>query len=215
MFGVESGGGRMRDRASFHAPGHPPILVHMSKPAVRHPLISVEEYLRLEETSPVRHEYVAGVIHALAGASKRHNQIAGNIYARLRVATRGSNCRVYIGDAKVRADDDVYYYPDVVVRCGSDDPDPYVVSDPCLVVEVASPSTETTDRREKAAAYKRLPSMQAYVIVYQDRRRVERHYRDPDGTWWHADVAGEGGVPLPCPEVRLTLDQIYEDVDPA
>jgi Uma2 family endonuclease len=184
----------------------------MSTPAARHPPLSVEEYLRLEETSPVRHEYVAGSIHALAGASKRHNRIAGNIYTHLRAAARGGTCHVYFGDVKVRVADDVVYYPDVVVTCGVDGGDPYVVSDPCLVVDVVSPSTEMTDRREKAAAYKRLSTVQAYVIVYQDRRRVEHHYRDRDGTWWHADVSGEGGVPLTCPEVRLTLDEIYEDV---
>jgi Uma2 family endonuclease len=184
----------------------------MNQPAVRHPSLSVEEYLRLEETSPVKHEYVGGFIHALEGASKRHNQIAGNIYARLRSAARGGPCRVYFGDVKVRVRDDVYYYPDVVVSCGSQSTDPYVEHEPCLVVEVASPSTESTDRREKAAAYRRIPSLKAYLIVHQDRRRVERHYQD-DGGWWHAEVAGTGDAPLPCPEIRLSLDEIYEDVD--
>jgi Uma2 family endonuclease len=96
----------------------------MNQPAVRRPLLSVEEYLRLEETSPVKHEYVGGFIHALAGASKRHNQIALNIASRLRDAVRGGPCRVYIGDVKVRVADDVYYYPDVVVSCGSESTDP-------------------------------------------------------------------------------------------
>jgi Uma2 family endonuclease len=187
----------------------------MNQSAVRHPPLSVEEYLRLEEMSSVKHEYVGGVIHALAGASKRHNQIAGNIYARLRAAARGGPCRVYIGDVKVRVTDDVYYYPDIVVSCSSESADPYVEDEPCLVVEVASPSTESTDRREKAAAYRRIPTLKAYLIVHQNRRRVERHYRDEDGSWWHAEVAGEGSVPLPCPEIRLSLDEIYEDVEPA
>jgi Uma2 family endonuclease len=185
----------------------------MSEPALRHPPLSVEDYLRLEQTSPVRHEYVCGAVYALAGASKRHNQIAGNIFARLREPTRGGPCRVYMSDVKVRVGDDTYYYPDVVVSCGFTESDAYVESEPCVVFEVASPSTETTDRREKAAAYRRIPSLRTYVIVYQDRRRVERHYRESDGSWWHADVSDRGIVPLPCPEVTLTLDQIYEDVD--
>jgi Uma2 family endonuclease len=138
--------------------------------------------------------------------------VSAAIASRLGPAVRGGSCRAYIGDVKVRAADDVYYSPDVVVTCGSADRDPHVVSDPYLVVEVAPPSTEPTDRQEKAAAYKRMPSLQAYVIVFRDRRRAERHYRDPDGSWGHADIADRGHVPLPCPELRLTLDEIYQDV---
>ena len=87
---------------------------------------------------------------------------------------------------------DVVYYPDVLVACGPAPDDPYVESEPCLVVEVASPGTETTDRREKLAAYKKIPSLGAYLIVAQDRQRIERHWRGEDGVWRRGDLVDEG-----------------------
>lgn len=185
----------------------------MSQPATRQPPLTVEEYLRLEEESTVRHEYVAGMIYALAGATKRHNRIAGNVFRRLGNAAEGGPCRVYMSDIKVRAASGVIYYPDVVVACGSDDEHPLIEDAPWLIVEVTSPSTEMTDRREKALAYRQIDTLQTYVIVHQKSRRVERHWRDEDGTWWHADVAGSGKVPIPCPEITLTLDEIYAGVE--
>lgn len=76
-----------------------------------------------------------------------------------------------------------------------------------------SPSTATTDRREKAAAYRRIPTLQAYLVVDQRRRRVDRHWRDERGDWWHVTIAGSGEVPVPCPALTLTLDAIYEGVE--
>jgi Uma2 family endonuclease len=85
-----------------------------------------------------------------------------------------------------------------------------VENEPCLVVEVVSSSTETTDRREKLATYKRMPGLEAYLIVSQDRQWVERHFRADGGTWSRADLVDEGRVPIPCPETELSLEQIYE-----
>lgn len=185
----------------------------MNQHATRHALLSVEEYLRLEESSTVKHEYVGGEIHAMSGVTKRHARIAGNIYARLWNAARGGPCRIYTNDVKVRAADDVIYYPDVMVACGEDDGDPLVENDPCLVVEVVSPSSKITDRREKLLVYKRIPGLRAYIIVDQERRHVERHWRDDDGVWWDARLGGQGRVPFPCPETELSLDGIYEGAE--
>lgn len=172
--------------------------------------VSVEEYLRLEEARAVKHEYVAGERYALAGASKKHNEITVNIATRLAPAARSGRCRVYASDVKLRAAEDAFYYPDVMVVCGPRDEDPLIEEAPCLLVEVTSPSTEMIDRREKVMMYRRIPSLEAYVIVHQDRPRVERHWRDETGAWRYADVVGEGRLPLPCPEIELTLDEIYE-----
>lgn len=184
----------------------------MTEAAMRQRPISLEEYLRLEESASVRHEYVDGEVHALAGASLRHNRIVVNIATRLHTVARGGPCRVYVEAVKLRAARNVIYYPDVMVACGPEGDDPLVEHAPCLVVEVLSPSTQETDRREKALVYKGIPGLRAYVIVHQDMRRVERHWRDDDGAWWHADVAFEGRVPIPCPEVVLTLDELYEGI---
>jgi len=185
----------------------------MAEPVAQpHKPLTVEEYLALEESASRKHEYVAGEIYAHAGATNRHNIIAGNIYALLWNAARGTDCRVYNSDTKLRAAEDIFYYPDIMVVCGGDDTgnDAVYQDAPCMVVEVASPSTASVDRREKLAAYKKLASLRTYLIVSQDERRVERHWRDEGGSWWHADLSGEGRIPVPCSESRLTLDQIYE-----
>ena len=183
----------------------------MVDPAAPNGTLSVEEYLKLEQIASVKHEYVAGEIHARVGASRRHNMISGRIYRRLADAAEGGPCRVYISDMKLRVADDVFYYPDVMVACEPEPEDPYTEHEPCLVVEVVSPSTETTDRREKLAAYKKVPTVRAYLIVAQDRPWIERHWRGEDGVWRRADLVDAGGVvPMPCPETEVTVAQVYE-----
>src|SRR5919112_6553213 len=112
-----------------------------------HRPMSVEEYLRFEDSVPERHELVAGEVYALAGVTPRHNRIAGNIFARLCAAARDGPCRVYMSDVKLRAAEDVIYYPDImVVVCEPGGEDAGLVHGPCLVIEVTSPSTARVDR---------------------------------------------------------------------
>jgi Uma2 family endonuclease len=187
----------------------------MASPAHRASPLTIDDYLLLEEASATRHEYVAGQVHALAGTTKRHNTIAGNIHALLWQAMGDGPCRVFIGDVKLRAGSDAIYYPDVMVVCEPDgEAGPLIVEAPCLVVEVISPSTASIDRREKLAAYRGLPSLRAYLVVEQELQRVERHWRDEEGTWQYADhtaLAGAVRVPLACPDVVLTLADIYRN----
>ncbi len=175
--------------------------------------LSVEEYLRREDSSPVRHEYVAGDVYAMSGASRRHNAIVVDIASRLLAAARGGPCRVHAAEVKLRAGTDKIYYPDVMVDCTPGPGDAMVVSDPCLLVEVASSSTARVDRGEKLEAYRRIESLRAYLVVDQARCRVVRHSRDARGEWHREEVAGQGTVAVPCPEAALTLDEIYEGVD--
>lgn len=186
----------------------------MGRPAVPHQPLGVEEYLKLEQSSQRRHEYVAGEVHAHAGGTRRHDVISGNIFASLWNAARGGPCRVHTADRLLRVSDDVFYYPDVMVVCPPEDEqhnDGALFEDsPCLVVEVTSPTTQATDRREKLLAYKKLPGLRAYLIADQVTRHVERHWRDETGRWWYAEVFEEGIVPVPCPETELTLDEVYE-----
>jgi Uma2 family endonuclease len=177
-----------------------------------HPL-TVEEYLALEETATVKHEYVAGNVYAMVGATKRHNRIGGNIYRRLADAAEGGPCQVYMEAVKLRVASDLIYYPDVMVACEPDD-DPLIENTPCLVVEVTSPNTEMTDRREKLVAYRQIPSLEAYLIVSQDRRWVEHHFRDESGKWQRSDLLEEGRIMVPCPSgAQLTLDDIYRGIE--
>lgn len=176
------------------------------------PLLSVDEYLRREERARVRHEYVAGVAYAMTGGTVRHSKIAGNIYRKLHAATVGGPCDLFVSDVKVRAAADVFYYPDVLVVCGPYDDQAVYLREPCLIVEVLSPSTASIDRREKLLAYRQLASLQAYLIVAQSRRRIDVHARDAAGEWQHTVVAGDGVVVVPCPATTLALDEVYAGV---
>jgi Uma2 family endonuclease len=185
----------------------------MAKRATPHRLPTVEEYLALEEESAVHHEYVASMIYAHAGGTSRHNAIAANVLAELWNAARGRSCCVYGSDMRLRAVDDVFYYPEVMVVCGDDEAEEGALYQhaPCLIVEITSPSTESIDRREKACTYRKIPNLHAYLVVDQDRRWVERHWRDESGEWRQGGVSDEGSIP--CPETRLSLDEIYEGLE--
>lgn len=188
---------------------------YMAESAGTHRLPTVEDYLALEEAATIKHEYVAGMIHAHAGGTSRHNAISSNVLAALWNAARGGDCRVYGSDMRLRATEDVFYYPDVMVVCEDDEAGDAALYQhaPCLIVEVTSPSTESIDRREKALVYRGIPSLRAYLIVDQDRRWVERHWRDESGEWRQGGIAGEGSIPIPCPETKLSLDAIYEGIE--
>ena len=187
----------------------------MSEPAAPHTPLYAEEYLKLEQRSEVRHEFVAGEIHAHTGGTRRHDIISVNILGALWNAARGGPCRVHTADRLLRTGEDIFYYPDVMVVCPPedepDDNEALFEEAPCLVVEVTSPSTKDIDRREKLLAYRSIASLKAYLVVDQQELRVERHWRDESGRWWWVEAVGrEGIVPIPCPETELTLPQIYE-----
>lgn len=145
--------------------------------------MTVEEYLEFEKNSEVRHEYIDGVIYAMAGESKRHNRIGGRLYASLLSHLEGVDCEVYFEAIKVYVRPTKYYYPDVVVICNDDSEDDYSLSSPRLIIEVLSPNTERTDRSEKLLAYQRMSSLQEYVIVAQDRIWIQIHRRQSGDNW--------------------------------
>lgn len=177
--------------------------------------ITVQEYLEGEQHSDIRHEYVAGQVFAMAGAGEKHNLIALNIASKLRSAVRGTPCRTFISDMKVRVEhNDAYYYPDVMVTCDPQDMEDFHKRLPCLIVEVLSPATEAIDRREKLIAYRTLPSLRYYLLVSQEKRQVECYIRDADNRWLIAVTEDSGSLEILCDnlKVNLSLDDIYEDV---
>ena len=174
--------------------------------------ITLAEYLEREKDSPVRHEYVDGQIYAMAGASARHNRIALNLASRLDDHLNGGPCEVFIADMKVIVDPAVYYYPDVVVTCDPPGGDPYVRIQPHLLIEVVSPSTERIDRHEKLLAYRRVPSLQEYVLVLQDRMQVEVYRRQ--GEEWPREIftQPEDRVHFAAVGLTLSVGEIYRNV---
>ena len=174
--------------------------------------VSVDEYLEGEKASPVKHEYVDGRVFALAGATDAHNRIAGNIFAQLWDAATQRGCRIYMSDMKLRVLGKWFYYPDVMAVCDETDDDVYIKENPCFVVEVLSRSTAATDRREKVDAYLSLPTLQAYILVDSQMRRVEAFSRTPEG-WLEASWQGQGEVPFACLDTSLSLEHIYRGLN--
>ena len=178
--------------------------------------MTVDEYFRFDEDSPIRHEYVAGEVYAMSGATARHNTIAMSIATRLFAAADDGPCHVFMSDMRVEVAADRYYYPDVAVVCTPIEELDVVAREPCVIIEVTSPGTARIDRGEKLDAYRRVPTLLAYLIVDHRRRRVERHWRDTPGSdWLREEIAGDAQAPIavPCLEVSLTLDEIYRRVE--
>ena len=175
------------------------------------PVLTPEEYLAGELLSEVRHEYISGRVYAMAGASENHNSIAGNFFGELYGHLRGKKCRPFMNDMKARirdVNDEHYYYPDVMVNCDPAGQQTYFCDTPALIVEVLSPSTEATDRREKLFAYQRIPSLHTYILAEQDKREVTVYRRLPEG-WEKSILTGVDTLVVPELEFSTTLDAIY------
>jgi Uma2 family endonuclease len=177
--------------------------------------MTFEEYLKFEERADTKHEFVDGFIFAMAGANNKHNVISGNIFVFARVAARTTQCRAYMNDMKLRTPepDSQGYYPDVLVTCTPDDFNTNVKTTACFIAEVLSKSTEDVDRGEKWQNYRKLSSLQAYILVSQKQRYVETYKRMGDGSWRYEVLENDGTLNLPCINASITLSEIYEDVD--
>ena len=174
-----------------------------------------EEYLDRERRAEYKSEYFAGEIVAMAGAKRKHNLIGSNITTSLNVQLRDAPCEVYTNDMKVQADKARQFsYPDVVVVCSEpqfrDDQDD-VLQNPTVIVEVLSPSTEAYDRGEKFLRYRRLESLQEYLLVTQNERRVEQFTKQSDGSWRMTETTEES-LTLESVGCTLSFDDIYNKV---
>ena len=176
--------------------------------------MSDADYLKAEEKASVRHEYVDGYVFAMSGATQAHNRICTNLLALLHSQLRGGPCSVYAADMKVQIQAaNSYYYPDLVVSCEAYDAKSVVLKHPVLVIEVLSPSTASTDKREKLIAYQKLASLKEYVIVYQDRKQVLLYRRGADDIWELSTINGSDALDLESissGRFSIQLDLIYE-----
>jgi Uma2 family endonuclease len=163
--------------------------------------LSIDDYLSGEELSDVRHEYVGGVVYAMAGASDAHNTIAGNVFAALHAHLRGGKCRAFISDFKTHLrteGEDIFYYPDVMVTCDPRETKKYFTEQPAVIIEVLSESTERIDRHEKFWNYTQVDTLQEYVLVSQEKMEVTIFRRVHD---WKPEL-------LQKPEEELRLDSV-------
>jgi Uma2 family endonuclease len=146
------------------------------------PLLTVEEFLLMRPTTH-KVELVEGTIYNMAGAAARHNTVTVNAVFALTPAARRLACDLFANDMAVKVGPTTAYYPDVVVACDNEGDSDLVRSKPCLIIEVLSPSTAGTDKREKRVAYQRIASMKDYLIVDPKTHTVDHHHRENAETW--------------------------------
>ena len=180
-------------------------------------LVTVDDYLEGEQATEVKHEYLAGQVVAMGGASDKHGLIAGALYAALLPAARRKACQLFSAEMKVRVDHDgesYFYYPDLLLSCQPDDKESaYYRRHPCLLVEVLSPSTERIDTREKLFAYRLLPSLREYLLLRQDRVQADLYQLGDEGRWQHQVLNQPDDVlALRCLDAAVSLRDVYADV---
>jgi Uma2 family endonuclease len=187
----------------------------MSSVAIEH-RYTAEEYLALERKAEYKNEYVNGHIIAMSGASRQHNIIAANISREISTQLRGRPCESYINDMRVRVSETgLYTYPDVVAVCGDirfADEQTDTLLNPTVIVEVLSSSTEAYDRGDKFAHYRRLESLQDYLLVSQETVRVEHYVRQGEKWLLSEASALTDTVHLASIQCDLVLGDIYDKV---
>jgi len=180
------------------------------------PFVTPEEYLAAERKAERRSEYLNGEVFAMAGASRRHVQISGNLITTLNNQLKGRDCDVYATELRVRVNPKgnyLYAYPDVSVVCGEskfEDERFDTLLNPKVIIEILSPSTEPFDRGKKFTLYRQIDSLAEYLLIAQDETRVEQYVRQPGGDWVLSERTGlDDAVTLPSLGLNLKLSDIY------
>lgn len=181
--------------------------------AVKKPVFSAGDYLAWEAAQAEKHEFVAGEVFAMAGASDAHVTISGNVFSALRAHLRGKPCRTYIADMKLHIETaDAFFYPAVFVTCSAADATlPHYKREPVLIVEVLSPATAAFDRGGKFAHYRQLASLQEYVLIDTERVAVDVFRREANGHWALYPYGPGETVELASVGLSLPVAAIYED----
>ncbi len=181
--------------------------------------LSYQDYLALEKETDLRHEFLHGVAWAMAGGTVEHSALKSNLMMAVGAALRGHPCRPYDSDLKIHIEDTgLFTYPDLTVICGKvlrSSQDANALTNPSLLVEVLSPSTESWDRGAKFAHYRRVPTLSYYLLVSLEPRRVELYARQPDGRWMLSEHGPGEQIELPSLEISISVDEIYADLPEA
>lgn len=181
------------------------------------PFITSEEYLDLERKAEFRSEYHDGKIYAMSGGSRRHERITAQLSMLVGQHLRGGECEWFVANMRVLVEaSGLYTYPDLTVVCGEQqfvDLHIDTLTNPTLLIEVLSPSTEAYDRGRKAAMYRKIPSLQELLLISQESYEVELYRRAPDGTWSLLEAEGlEATIRLASIGYTLRLSELYERV---
>lgn len=181
------------------------------------PIVAPSLYLERERAATHKSEYINGEIYAMAGASEAHNLITANAIASLHGRLKTQGCRVYGNDMRVKVPTtSLYTYPDIVIVCGRrvfDDSHQDTLLNPVILMEILSPSTEAYDRGEKFAHYRRLGTLQEYILIAQDKMSVEQYVRQADGSWnLRIAESPSESVVFQAIESTLPLSDLYDRV---
>lgn len=185
------------------------------------PAITTEQYLLLERHSEIRHEFLDGLVYAMAGESPDHSRICFNLTTLIGGQLRDKPCEGFSPNMKVRAGiGGLYAYPDLMIVCGEakfHDEQGDVLPNPTVIFEVLSPSTEKYDRGEKFRRYRtQIESLQDYVLVSQDQMRIEHHYREEGGNWSANELIGaEASLVLTSIDCKIPLPEVYRNTEVA
>jgi Uma2 family endonuclease len=178
------------------------------------PLLTPQQYLARERQAETKSEYLRGEMFAMSGASRKHNLVAMNVAGELHQQLRDRECEVYQADMRVKVSSTgLYTYPDVTVACDEpefEDAQVDTLLNPRVIVEVLSPSTADYDRGGKFAHYRRLPSLQEYLLISQDVPLVEHYVRQGPDQWQLTEQRSlDAAIDLPSIRCRLPLAEIY------
>lgn len=170
-------------------------------------------YLAWEETQAERNEYIAGEVFAMVGVRQSHNVATLNLATILRRELKGSPCRVFVESVKTRVEAaDCFFYPDVAVTCDTRDRQtPDYISHPILIIEVLSDSTAAFDRGAKFAAYRKLESLQEYMLVDVAAQRVEIFRRNPENHWVLYDYDAADTLEIAALALRVAMSEVLDD----
>ena len=187
------------------------------KYALKQQPMTAEEFLAWDETQPERYEFVRGEVFMMTGGRDRNNSVMLNLAIALRQHLRGSPCRVYANDIKLRVEAaNCYFYPDLMVTCSSTDQgDRLIKREPVLVIEVLSPSTAAFDRGDKFADYRQLPTLAEYLLVDVDRLRCDLYRKGADGLWVLHPVDETQTLHLASVSLDIAPDALWADLEPA
>jgi len=181
------------------------------------PLYTVERYLEIDADSDVRNEYFDGYIIAMAGNTPEHVAIVDNVARHLNNAFDVRPYRAWTNMQRVKSSESNYVYPDISVTCGEPiylPTRPKTLTNPLVIVEVLSDSTEKIDRREKFLSYQKLESLQHYVLISQDEALIEVYTRKSDGHWDYVPLLGlEATLDLPAIDFSVSLSLVYRGVE--
>ena len=179
---------------------------------IQHQITSIDDYLNEERLDDRRHEYIKGYVCAMSGANELHNAVAAELFTSV-YEQLPDECRAFVADMKVKievSNNTFFYYPDIVVACGSNDGNQYFRTNTRLLVEELSPSARRTDLGEKLLNYSQIPSLLEYVIVHQDNPHVHIYRR---GNGWQAEHFFSGDTfRLESVGLEMTVDKIYRKV---